>query len=271
MSKSNTSAAFCCHDTVDLKSADEYHTNMSPEVRILKLNRHQSDGDASKRPNNPRYKHNDEHYLRRLGQVWAEARKLPMSKDIIYQLDRLPAGFAGYEHSRPAPSKNKDHYMYGHPRSNHRSVRTYAPHFLNLMETGSSKGCKCECCIISQTTSSSTRRKRAKKRRRKSARVRDSSSVEAEAEVEVDDAPILASPPASTFGQCNDIVSRLRELKHDETINTKLHEAANVAWHESDEGLKDALRAWQNRPSYAPRPGELVLYASDLSINEALA
>lgn len=223
---------------------------MAPRVHILKINHHESDGNAKQWPNSSRYVRDDQYWLDQLGKSWAKARNLSFSNEVMYRLDRLPDGYAGFKYIRPHSAGRVDRYLYGHPHARNDAIKQYTPHFLNLMDSGSPAGCTCKRC-----------------KQQRSATLASSQEVEDDTMI----TPPPTSPPTTKDERQDNIISRLVSLQQNETVNTRLQEMPTVAWHQSEESLQDALRLWQSRPSYAPRPGELVLFASNLSVNESLS
>lgn len=237
---------------------------MQSRIHVLKLNRHQSDGDMTKKPHTSSRTRNDEPYLFALGSQWAKAQGLPISKSVVYKLESLPAGFAGYQQRRRHQPSHIDRYLYGHPKGHYRSVPEFLPHFLQLMNHGNAEACSCKLCDVQVVASASPEM------------FANQSGASAAPPLEKAELGIQKSPPTShpdtIYERFDKLFDRIQHLRLDENMSTQLEEESTFDWLYADEtGSRKPLSRWQARPSYLPRPGELVLLAANLSICDTLA
>ncbi|CAI6268078.1 unnamed protein product [Periconia digitata] len=111
-----------------------------------------SDGDPSHKPTNPAMKQVDPPtiYLEKLADEWMKTRD-EAKPGCSYILRALPHGYTLWEKTRGGTSKKHvDRWLYGHPEGkSFDSPNRYFPHFLHLMENGSSMGCPCSVCTKS--------------------------------------------------------------------------------------------------------------------------
>jgi hypothetical protein len=117
------------------------------QIRIIKIN-DGTDGDATHIPNTSTHRRVEPPslYLEKLGKLWMEHRG-EAQPGITYRLDRLPDGYTVWERPRPANPSHVDRWCYGHPSKKwFDSPSRFFPHFLMLMEGGSSRDCTCVNC-----------------------------------------------------------------------------------------------------------------------------
>lgn len=127
------------------------------QTRIIQINECLSDGNSSRWPAaNKGFIRNDSYLLDRVANdKWApEIDPSDLggpTTSAFWRLDKLPAGYAGFEKARStassAGSTHMDRYVYGHPNGVFRSLNEFYPHFKHLMDTGGPVGCQCKLCL----------------------------------------------------------------------------------------------------------------------------
>ncbi|KIW08575.1 uncharacterized protein PV09_00539 [Verruconis gallopava] len=117
------------------------------QLRIVTINDY-SDGNARHLPNTSTHRKDDppEIYLEKLGTEWMKSRG-EAQPGFRYRLDRLPYGYTVWERPRPGDPKRVDRWCFGHPsKKPFDSPNRFLPHFLTLMEKGSTEDCPCIHC-----------------------------------------------------------------------------------------------------------------------------
>ncbi|TLD38459.1 hypothetical protein E2P81_ATG01002 [Venturia nashicola] len=120
---------------------------MSGPIRIVPISAG-SDGDGRHKPDAKEYRKLTPPtiYLEKLGALWMNHRQ-DGKPGFSYTLDQLPDGYTVWERPRPGNPKHVDKYCYGHPSGfKFDSPNRFFPHFLHLMNNGSSAGCSCAGC-----------------------------------------------------------------------------------------------------------------------------
>ncbi|KAF2719596.1 hypothetical protein K431DRAFT_286557 [Polychaeton citri CBS 116435] len=118
---------------------------MPPNLQVVEIG-NGSDGNPAKWPTADKgYRRNDAHWCERMGDRWMKETGAAQP-GMMYRLERLPEGFAGFEKFRSNDSKHVDRYVYGHPNGIFRSTNEFWPHLKNLLDVGSSSGCECLLC-----------------------------------------------------------------------------------------------------------------------------
>ncbi|GAB7322305.1 hypothetical protein MBLNU13_g03283t1 [Cladosporium sp. NU13] len=277
-------------------------------IRILPLFDCNSDGDSSKWPNADKgYKRNDDYFLQRIANdFWAKDRAQsdlggPPSS-ATWRLDRLPDGYAGFEKARP-DSKHVDRYLYGHPRGQFRSLAEFYPHFKHLMDNGGPIGCQCKVCSGNKRAStggvtsgsngprsvSPTRTSHyfTQPQTKPNAPQQAPQVPHSNTTARPTGAPLLSqgrlpspTPPRAARKQVDEdgtmdifrtLLDELKAADDDVVIDRRIVESTSPDWRVSQDLLKELLNDWKSQPRFAPRTGELVLFVSDLKIEETIA
>jgi hypothetical protein len=277
-------------------------------IRVLPIFDCNSDGDASKWPTADKgYTRNDDYFLQRIADdFWAKDRDQsdlggpPSSAS--WRLDRLPAGYAGFEKARPN-SKHVDRYLYGHPRGQFRSLAEFYPHFKHLMDNGGPVGCSCKVCSGTKRASTggltngsngarsvspaSTSRYFTQPQIKPNAPQQAPPVPLSNITARPANTPLLSqgrlsppSPPRPPRKQVDEdgttdifrvLLDGLKAADDDVVIDRKIIESTSPDWRVGHDLLKELLDDWKSQPRFAPRTGELVMFVSDLKADETLA
>lgn len=275
-------------------------------IRVLPIEDCNSDGDSSKWPTADRgLTRNDTYFLERIANdFWARDKsraELGGHYSIAtWRLDKLPAGYAGFEKPRPN-SKHVDRYLYGHPRGQFRSLAEFYPHFKHLMDSGGPIGCQCKICTGNKRASTGGATSGSNGTRSVSPARRSSHFPPPQPEpAKSKPVPPLfdqakhpngttqlpqgrlssASPPAAPRKQADEdgspdvfraLIDELKAAHEDVVIDRKIKEFMSPDWRVGNDPLEDLLDDWRNLPRFTPRTGELVLFVHDLKPDEGLA
>lgn len=258
---------------------------MESDIEILPINPG-SDGDGRKWPKH-HYERNDEYFKERIAsEKWIYDLPGGPQDGIVYRLDKMPHGYAGFQRQRP-DSKHVDRYIYGHPNGQFRSLNEFYPHFKHLMDHGGPVGCTCKLCV----DGSSKAKPKAGKSIPKTTTSRFDKATDEDEEV-LEEPKNLISPYRPRAGQfdepwrpkkrkLNDIegvpdiyesfIQQLKDVGPEESINEPIHERMSPDWRVGNITSKEHVDQLLNLPKYAPRPGELVLFDIDLGYGELIA
>jgi hypothetical protein len=277
-------------------------------VRVINIKDCHSDGDSSKWPTPDKgFKRNDEYFLQKVANDYYakdldSAELGGSSSSATWRLDRLPAGYAGFEKPR-ADAKHVDRYLHGHPRGQFRSVTEFYDHFKHLMDNGGPIGCTCKVCRGNKRNSTggatiSHIGARSVSPAQTSSYF-PSATSKASAQKQAPPIPLFnqtgrpistpllpqgrlpdPSPPRALRKQADEdgsidvfriLLDRLKATKDDIVIDEKISESTSPDWRVGNELLKELLDEWTASPQFVPRAGELVLFARDMKPEEALA
>ena len=277
-------------------------------VRVLPIFDCNSDGNSSKWPTEDKgYTRNDDYFLQRIANdFWAKDRDQsdlggpPSSAS--WRLDRLPAGYAGFEKTRVGTT-HVDRYLYGHPQGQFRSLTEFYPHFKHLMDNGGPIGCSCKVCSGNKRASTggvtsgsngarsvspaSTSRHFTQSQTKPNAPQQAPSVPLFNTTVQPSFTPLLSqgrlpspSPPRTPRKQVDEdgttdifrvLLGELKATDEDVVIDRKIIESTSPDWRVGHDLLKELLDDWRSQPRFAPRTGELVLFVSDLKAEETLS
>lgn len=239
---------------------------MSAPVRIVNINPG-SDGDDGHKPDGKDYRKLTPPtlYLVKLGALWMKHR--PDAKPgYNYILNQLPNGYAVWERPRPGNPNHVDKWCYGHPSGfKFDSPNRFFPHFLHLMEHGSSDGCSCNGC-----SKSSKSAKKSGPVGRPPGR------------------PSMGGPPTSApavgrtkgrawvQGRTDDegtpdvYRNSIDKLKKEGTLDALIKEDMSMDWRVERENIAKLLSKTSKQPSYLPRLAEIVLFVRKLRDSEEI-
>ncbi|KJX99729.1 hypothetical protein TI39_contig352g00062 [Zymoseptoria brevis] len=219
-------------------------------------------GDASDGTNAtpavPAIVRNDAYFLDALGDRWAKDQGI-FRPGQTYRLDRLPAGYGGFEKNREN-SKHVDRYLYGHPNGVMRSLNEAFPHFKYLQEHGGAIGCDCKLCsgkkpVKTRVSSGSpaVRTQAPVKQKRK--------SILTHGEYLSDSSEPRRSRQVDQEGMVDVYRLLLDKVKEAGTEGSTLEMFADQVspdWRAGHELVEELLS--KKDPMYSPRYGELVLF-----------
>lgn len=268
---------------------------MAPTVQILDITPG-SDGDGRKWPKH-HYTRNDEYFKERIAtDKWIKDLPGGAKPDVIYRLNKLPNGYAGFERQRP-DSKHIDRYIYGHPNGQFRSLNEFYPHFKHLMDHGGPAGCECKQCKANG-------KKRGNGKVAESGNDSDASGrpqrsqyfAEPPKEPQGDDIPNpnLISPFTSKHRErlstsesarperklvdgegtpdvYETLIRKLKEAGPEDIMDTPIEEHMSPDWRTNSAMCRSLLDEWQKLPRYVPRTGEIVLFVRNLDDGEMIA
>lgn len=212
---------------------------------------------------------NDVHYLERIGERWAKETGRFQS-GVIFKVDRLPAGYAGFEKGREG-SKHVDRYLWGHPNGVFRSLNEFWPHFTQLQELGGTVGCECVLCtgkkkkpVASSNNSTASRSPAGRSKyfppansNKPPRKVAQHEWQDGKRRKQVDD--------EGTPDLYRTLLDQLKaEEDSGKTMNVEIRDMMSPDWRSGHEMLQDVLTEWQAQPSYVPRLGEVVLFARNV-------
>ncbi|EME46355.1 hypothetical protein DOTSEDRAFT_70375 [Dothistroma septosporum NZE10] len=236
----------------------------------------------------------DEHYLEKLGLMWAKDTRRPGG--FAYRLDRLPAGYTGWVKPRGGDTKHVDRYLYGHPSGKHfRSNNEIYPHFKHLQDSAGSVGCPCTLCS-------------AKKPTKKATSTSNSVSSASLSEISTYTAPTASSDPTKpaeperidpkflqhlpqgrltsdsptpaqrrkqvdaegTADLYRSLIDKLQAAGPESSISENVIDSMSPDWRAGNEMLHSLFAAWSDQPAYVPRLGEIVVFARNV-LDEGLA
>lgn len=254
-------------------------------VKILDINPG-SDGDGRKWPKHS-YKHNDEHYKERIAtNYWI--KDLPGGPDdnVVYRLNKLPAGYGGFEKLRP-DGKTIDYFLYGHPNGRFDSLKKFYPHFKHLMDYGDSHGCPCDLCAggpaakragggVAAGSRNESERSSSPPRQSQYFAGQNQPTAGATNSISAFQSKGRGRPPKhapapepgvrkrfdaeGTPDVYETMITKLKEAEPGQTIDMLIEEHMSPDWRSGISMTKDLFKDWQQLPHYVPRLGETVLF-----------
>jgi hypothetical protein len=256
---------------------------MEPRIKILPITPG-SDGDGRKWPKH-HYERNDEYFKERIAtDKWIHDLPGGPQAGVIYKLDKLPAGYAGFQRTRP-DSKHVDRYIYGHPNGQFRSLNEFYPHFQHLMDHGGPVGCTCKLCA---NGSSRPKAKLSTPKATGSDYISEASGDQGSA-----NKPVNLIPPFKPGFRPNDeqwrpqkrklndvegvpdiyeeLIKRLKDAGPEESLDKPITERMSPDWRVGNVGIKEHIDDLLQLPRYVPRPGELVLFDDGLKDGQHIA
>ena len=264
---------------------------MPSNVKILHINS-ASDGTGALPQNTQSMVRNDTYFMQKIAERWAKDRQEIVHPGLIYQLDRLPAGYAGFEKTRDSKT-HVDRYLYGHPRGQFRSLNELYPHFKHLQDFATPAGCPCKLCSgprqkrSSDIGSSGAASDGSPTRPRPSKSITGKKSsyfskVKPSALLGAGNLPQgrpLSNLPAPKKKQVDELgtpdvyrnlLDKLKSAGTDGKIHEDIVDQMSPDWRAGHEALMELLDELQALPRYVPRIGELVLFARTVSSDELL-
>lgn len=278
---------------------------MAASIRVLNITPG-SDGDGRKWPKHT-YVRNDAYFLERIAtDKWIKDLPGGPQPGVVYRLDKLPNGYAGFEKARP-DSKHVDRYIYGHPQGQFRSLNEFYPHFKHLMDFGGPVGCECKNCKGENSKkkpsgprlSGSGNESDGKRLVRQSQYFAEPSrsAQESEAAGESDGFQgQLISPFRRPVGRPSKQLSDAEQAKKARSIDAEgtqdvyesmianlkaaergivvdfpIEERMSSDWRVGNSLSRALLQEWKELPRYVHRCGELVLYVRALKDGETIA
>lgn len=272
---------------------------MSTTFIILKINQCQSGGHHDNWRNGQDLVRNDQYYLTRVGQAWAQERGLPFPPPpgTTYSLDKLPDGYAVFEKKRSTTGASHiDRYVCGHPNGDFRSLTEFRPHFHHLMVHGSAIGCACKVCKTPRRVA------RTASRRANLPPLSTAGQGGPSAQANTLFAPTvpLARGPQSTGSAASLLQGRIHspppQTSHtrvdgEGVVNVydpllgitsaparegvippavQIEERSSPDWQTGTSMLTADLQEWKCLPPYHPRKGELVLFVPTFTVDQRL-
>ena len=256
---------------------------MEPRTQILPITPG-SDGDGRKWPKH-HYDRNDDYFKERIAtDKWIHDLPGGAQSGVIYKLDKLPGGYAGFQRTRP-DSKHVDRYIYGHPNGQFRSLNEFYPHFKHLMDHGGPVGCTCKLCV---NGSSRPKGKPSTAKATGSGYISEASGDQGSSNKPVN----LIAPfrPGSRLNEeqwrpqkrkLNDVegvpdiyeelIQRLKNAGPEESLDEPITERMSPDWRVGNVRTKEHVDELLQLPRYAPRPGEVVLYDDGLKDGQTIA
>ena len=260
-------------------------TDMEPDIEVLLINPG-SDGDGRKWPKH-HYERSDEYFKERIAtDKWIHDLPGGPQPGIVYKLDKMPNGYAGFQRQRP-DSKHVDRYIYGHPNGQFRSLNEFYPHFKHLMDNGGPLGCECKLC----KNGSSRTKLKATTAVAKASGSGYASTTSMNKDM-LDEPKNLISPYKPQTGQADepwrpkkrklndvegvpdiyeDIIQRLKDAGPEESLDEPINERMSPDWRVGNVASKEHVDELVKLPRYAPRPGELVLFNAGVRDGERIA
>ncbi|QDS71176.1 hypothetical protein FKW77_010138 [Venturia effusa] len=246
---------------------------MTGPVRVVPISAG-SDGDADHKPNPNEYRKLTPPtiYLEKLGMLWMNSRQDGKS-GFSYILDRLPDGYTVWERPRPGNPKHVDKWCYGHPSGfKFDSPNRFFPHFLHLMDNGSSAGCACAGC---SKGSRSVKKPSAISTTRPPGR---SSMGGVAAPTTPLGAPTLGRPKGRPWvqGRTDDegtpdvYRNSIDKLKKEGNLDALIKEEMSMDWRVERTNIKHHIERTSRQPSFLPRLAELVLFVRKLGESEEI-
>ncbi|KAF2435955.1 hypothetical protein EJ08DRAFT_645623 [Tothia fuscella] len=252
------------------------NTTMNGPLLTVPIVHGASDGDATHRPTESRYRKIDPPtlYLEKLATGWMKERGDQQRSGIRYILDRLPEGYAVYERPRPGNPNHMDRYCFGHPQGKaFDSPNRFLPHFLNLMKKGNNHGCNCTIC----SSPGSGKKPIGKPLGKPLGRPPGSLNL-----------PTASNPPLlnSTSGPARpkgkqwidgktddegspDVYRTLiDQLKVAGSLDVPITELFSMDWRAERAELQKWLQSLSTQPLWMPRNGDVVLFVRHLLVNE---
>ncbi|KAK5155217.1 hypothetical protein LTS14_006172 [Recurvomyces mirabilis] len=246
-------------------------------VIVLNINQG-SDGDGRRRPKTDDYTRNDDHWLDRMGEVWAKHQHIAQPGN-TYRLDRLPDGYGGYERRR-GDSKHVDRYVHGHIRGPARSVPDFTEHFLHLMDYGNAVACTCKLCyggsrstnkMISGAQSvAGTHFPQPKK---SVGRPPNAKPVPYQYPHDQQPPPQIRQRQVDEEGTpdaLRQLLDKLKAAGEEGKVDERIIESMSPDWRAGHSMLMQSLKECAELPGYMPRAGELVLFVRNLSVDDSL-
>lgn len=237
---------------------------MSGQVRIVPINSG-SDGDDSNKPDARDYRKLTPPtiYLEKLGMLWMNHRQ-DGKPGFNYTLDQLPDGYTVWERPRPGNPKHVDKWCYGHPSGfKFDSPNRFFPHFLHLMDTGSSAGCSCAGCL------------KGSKPVKKTTPGRPPGMAGTDTPTRV---PAAVRPKGRPWvqGRTDDegtpdvYRNSIDKLKKEGSLDALIKEEMSMDWRVERMSIRTHLERTTKQPSYVPRLAELVLFVRKLQESEEI-
>lgn len=272
-------------------------------IRTLEINPG-SDGDGRKWPKHG-YIRNDDYYKERIAtNHWAKDIPGGPEPSVIYHLNKLPNGYAGFERVRP-DGERTDYFLYGHPNGRFDSVKKFYPHFKHLMDYGGSQGCSCELCmagngngkkcttgaVTADSRNESERSTTPPQRARFFTAQKQDSNVPAPSLISPFQAKPRGRPPKhgrpqqkpperdkrrpvdseGTLDIYDSMVAKLKEAESGDVVDMPIEEQMSPDWRSGNTLSKHLFKEWQLMPRYVPRIGEIVLFVRKLNAGETIA
>jgi len=244
-----------------------------------------SDGDEHRRPaSDLPFVRNDTYYLERIASdKWIKDLPGGAQPGMKYQLDRLPAGYAGFEKTRSGTT-HVDRYIYGHPKGVFRSLNEFYPHFKHLMDNQHAHGCPCKLCGPTITKKKVKVGGGEKSSAASGSPVRQSpffaqpqkpASASTQAVSRLQDSPVVKARKKQvdedgTVDIYRKLLDKLNKAGSDGFVNERIVEDSSPDWREAHEQLENTLGGWKVFPSYVPRQGEIVMFVRYLGQQETL-
>ncbi|KAE9978923.1 hypothetical protein BLS_000198 [Venturia inaequalis] len=240
---------------------------MSRPLRIVPINS-ASDGDDSHKPDAKDYRKLTPPtiYLEKLGALWMNHRQ-DGKQGFNYTLDQLPDGYTVWERPRPGNPKHVDKWCYGHPSGfKFDSPNRFFPHFLHLMDTGSSAGCSCAGCSKGSKSVKKTTPGKPPGRPSIGGTGTPMSG------------PAAGRPKGRPWvqGRSDDegtpdvYRNSIDKLKREGSLDALIKEEMSMDWRVERMNIKTHLEKTSKQPSYLPRLAELVLFVRKLQESEEI-
>lgn len=266
---------------------------MAPNIRILDINPG-SDGDGRKWPKHTLTR-NDAYFLERIAtDKWIKDLPGGPAPGVIYRLNKLPNGYAGFEKTRP-DGMHVDRYIYGHPNGQFRSMNEFYPHFKYLMDYGGAVGCPCKSCKPgsnkprvsgvsarqsgndSEASEQSRYFKQPSKQPQVSEGQRKFQVLGSKFGTSRDSDSDQPRPQKRKFVDLENtpdiyelMIEKLKAAGAEKVIDEPINERMSPDWRAGDSMSQTLLQEWRQMPQYVPRAGELVLLVRKLGPGESL-
>ncbi|QIW98214.1 hypothetical protein AMS68_003732 [Peltaster fructicola] len=249
-------------------------------IKYLTIGEHVSDGLTSRWPAKDSLSRNDDKVLYQVGKWLARDRHLSQS-NTEYKLNQFPAGYAAFEKPpRQDGTGQVDRYIYGHPQGCFDSAKKFTVHLLAI-ERNNLADCECVRCGGKHKHKKSTKQRSSTlitPNQRRQQKLASTSPLSTEQRREQAPSPLSDEVPHSSDGsapeyladQFGQLVDRLGQLQYKLPIDCALEEPSVPVWLYTMETIAHSLRKLQQQPSYCPRPGEMVLLAANLRVDDTL-
>ncbi|KAL4911975.1 transcription-silencing protein Clr2-domain-containing protein [Aspergillus aurantiobrunneus] len=260
-------------DAMSQDSGDE-----NEDALVIPINRSFSDGDTTTWPTEERFgRPDDTSYRRKLAEMWL-GKMGAHEPGVVSIIDVLPEGYAIFDRPRMSNPSIRDKFLWGHPVGQYfSSTITFFPHFYYLMTGGT---VKCSCVLCAKLERRKTGPQRGRPPRRPAARPPGSPTEmpserppgrrRGRASVRGPGRP-SGRPPGRPPGRPGFTVVdsegtpdvfkfAVNKLKQLGNIDNDISEPASMDWRAERSVIEEYLETLDVRPSYLPRPGELVLW-----------
>lgn len=241
---------------------------MSGPIRVVPISPG-SDGDDSHKPDAKDYRKLTPPtiYLEKLGALWMKHRQ-DGKRGFNYTLDQLPDGYTVWERPRPGNAKHIDKWCYGHPSGfKFDSPNRFFPHFLHLMENGSSAGCSCAGC--SKGSKSVKKTTPGRPPGRPSMGNNTSTPMSAPAAGRPKGRPWVQGR-TDDEGTPDVYRNSIDKLKKENSLDALIKEEMSMDWRVERMNIKTHLEKTSKQPSYLARLAELVLFVRKLRESEEI-